>query len=110
MSGIQLPLPGVQMELNHPPSPVNVVSVPDHERTPLAPFSGFPDHPNEPQPSAKPTLQLPTLVPVLVPVLVLFPGNALTTGATNGAAVAPGGALTMVAARSSKPFDAPKRR
>src|SRR4028118_2325246 len=63
MSGIQLPPPGVQVELNHPPSPVKVVSVPDHERMPLVPFSGDPDHPNVDQPSAKLTDQLPILVP-----------------------------------------------
>src|SRR4028118_611554 len=107
MSGIQLPLPGVQVELNHPPSPVKVVSVPDHERTPLVPFSGFPDHPNVFQPSWKPTLQLPILVPILVPVVVLFPGNALTPGAADWAAVAvaAGEALTMMSSISSKPFD-----
>src|SRR4028119_778118 len=106
MSGIQLPLPGVQVELNHPPSPVKVVSVPDHERTPLVPFSGFPDHPNVDQPSAKLTDQLPILVPILVPVVVLFPGSALTPGAADCAAVAAAGeALTMMSSISSKPFD-----
>src|SRR4028119_1713199 len=104
MSGIQLPPPGVQVELNHPPSPVKVVSVPDHERTPLVPFSGDPDHPNVDQPSAKLTDQLP----ILVPVLALSAGNAASTGATNCAAVAAvaaGEALTIMSSISSKPFD-----